>query len=290
MKNLDTLYSEAELFAKSHYENFPVVSKFLKKDIRKYVAAIYVFARTADDIVDEGDLPVENRINKIDEFKASFNETIRGERDDWFWPVIKDSIVKNDLTERLFTDLLDAFKQDITVNRFELFEDINYYCKRSANPVGRLLLELHGIKNEKANELSDKICTALQLINFYQDLSIDFKRDRLYIPLQEISDFKVRIESLKKVHFTPEFKELMKYQVDRADKMIREGAELLTFLKGRFRVQIAATILGGSKILSQIKKLDFNTISQRPSLEKKDFIIIFSRAILDVSRISAANF
>ncbi|MBE2278829.1 MAG: squalene synthase HpnC, partial [Ignavibacteriaceae bacterium] len=273
-----------------HYENFPVVSKFLKKDIRKYVAAIYVFARTADDIVDEGDLPVEKRIDKIDEFKTSFEESLRGERDDWFWQVIRDTILKNELTVSLFTDLLDAFKQDLTVNRFENFAEICHYCKRSANPIGRLLLELHGIKNEKANKLSDKICTALQLINFYQDLSIDFKRDRLYIPLQEISDFKLKIESLDKVIFTPEFKELMKYQVDRADKMIREGAELLTFLNGRFRFQIAATVLGGSKILDQIKKLDYNTISQRPSLEKKDFLIIFSRAILDVSRISTANF
>lgn len=282
-KILESSYQYCFELTRKHYENFPVASLLIPKSKRKYIAAIYTFARIADDIADENNLPQTKKTSLLIEYKDYFNSFLVTEKYPHFTAVY-DTIEKNNLTNKYFNDLIQAFIQDTQISSYKTFGEVLNYCTLSANPVGRILLELFDIRSEEANLLSDKICTALQLTNFYQDLSIDIPRERFYIPEEYLQKFNLIFDDLKKFaemkQVNSNFTELMKFLIDQTDQMFDEGTKLLTYLNGLFRKEIQLTIEGGRGILRKIVKVNYNTFQIRPTLDKFDWIKILLRVIL----------
>ncbi len=277
-KTLEQAYLNASKFAKSHYENFPVVSLFLPKVLRKHVAVVYQFARQADDIADEGNLSVECRVQNLELYEESLKKCLNGESKDGFWDALKKTISEFQLSPKHFFDLLSAFKQDLIKKRYGSFGEVLDYCERSANPVGRIILEFFGIKEPEAVKYSDSICTALQLTNFYQDVSVDIIKNRIYLPLDELKKFDVEQNQFEFKKINANFRQLLEFQVQRNRKLYKEGRQLLSLLPHRLRRQIYMTILGGEKILEKIEALDYDVLNKRPSLSKMDYIKIFLRS------------
>ena len=183
------------------------------------------------------------------------------------------------LTPGLFYDLMTAFRQDLVKKRYRSFEELLDYCKYSANSVGRLILELNGLKDNNAFYYSDKICTALQLVNFYQDVQIDYRMNRIYFPLDEMSMFAVTENMFELNKINLNFEKLVKYNIDRADKILEEGKKLLEFLPGRLKTEIKWTVLSGKEILNKIRKNSFN-IFTRPKLNKFNFLMLLLKSIV----------
>lgn len=272
-------YKSAITFAKAHYENFPVISVLLPKDLRKHVAIIYWFARTADDFADEGNLDAEQRLAQLNEFEKSFSETLNGKFKSSFDEALYDTIKRKNLTPQLFYDLLTAFKLDVTKKRYESFDEVLNYCKHSANPVGRLILELFNVRVDEAFYFSDKICTALQLTNFYQDIEIDYEKGRIYFSQAEMQRFEVSENIFAKKENNANLKQLLKYNIDRAQSMFDEGKNLYEFISGRLKLEIKWTILGGELILQKIRQNDYNIFNKRPKLTNIDFGILFIKSL-----------
>lgn len=270
--DIEIAYKKALEFTKSHYENFPVVSFLLPKAIRKDVAVIYQFARQADDIADEGEISPDERLKQLSEYRESFIQSLKGNPPDKFWAALVQTIKNKNLTSSNFMNLLTAFEQDITKKRYDNFAELLNYCSNSANPVGRIILELHGIYDNEANKYSDAVCTALQLTNFYQDVSIDIQKDRIYIPQNEMQNYDVDENVFLLSNINRNFKSIMLFQVERTEKLFDDGKKLLPKLSWRLRRQIAWTIKGGEAILSKIKNADYDVLNNRPTLSKKDFI------------------
>ncbi|MBK7103865.1 MAG: squalene synthase HpnC [Ignavibacteriae bacterium] len=278
---LTLLYNQAIDFTNSHYENFPVLSFFVPKKLRKYVAVVYQFARQADDISDEGNHSNQKKLIELEKYEneliQSFNQNYKND----FWKVFYHTIISKNLTKENFINLIKAFKQDLIKFRYNDFDDLLNYCKNSADPVGRIILEIYEIRNKEAKKYSDLICTALQLTNFYQDVSIDFKKGRIYIPQNEMKKFSVGENDFQNTSSNNiQFVELMKFQIERTKKMFLEGRKLLDFLPFRLRMQILVTIKSGEAILYKLENINYDVLNQRPKLSKIDFIKIFSSAII----------
>ena len=278
--SVEEFYDQAIKFTKSHYENFPVISLFIKKAIRKHVAIIYQFARQADDIADEGISSQDERITKLNNYETKLRKSLANDFSSGFWQALKITIDQYNLDKNNFLSLLKAFKQDVWKKRYKDFDEVINYCNNSADPVGRLILELHNVNNLKAIEYSDKICTALQLANFYQDVSVDILKNRIYISEDELTSFNVAISQIKKKEFSEDFKKLYKFQVDRTWKIFNDGRKLLKYLPTRLRFQILVTVKGGEAILKKIEQQNYNVLEKRPTLSKIDFIKLFLSAIL----------
>ena len=275
----DEGYKQALKLARAHYENFPVVSFFLPKEIRKDIAIIYWFARTADDFADEGTGGVRERISLLDFFETRFNNLLNKEFQNPLEMALFTTIKNRKLTDSYFLDLLSAFKQDVEKNRYANFEEIMDYCRRSANPVGRLILELNGIKNDEANQYSDKICTALQLTNFYQDTIIDYRKGRIYYPEDEMKKFEVteKVFEIKENNYN--FQQLLKHNVDRTQLMFNEGRNIFNYLNGKLKLQIKWTVKGGEEILKKIRNANYDVLTRRPELTKFDMIKLFFSSV-----------
>lgn len=263
-----------------HYENFPVASFLLPSQQRLKIKLIYWFARTSDDIADEGNLPSEKRIILLNQFEGEFLKSLNQSSEINYMNQLAKLIISDRLSPELFLKLLSAFKQDITKNRYSNFEEILDYCNRSANPVGRLVLEIFNYRSEELMNYSDKICTSLQLINFIQDTQIDLNKNRLYYPFSEFQGFQITEQDFFNLNFNSSMKEYIKFNVNRAQDLINQGKPLLNFLKGRLAIEIKWTILGGEEILKKIKKADFNVMAIRPTLSKFDYSKIFFRSLL----------
>ncbi len=276
----ETAYQEALKLSASHYENFPVSSFLIKKELRKDVAIIYWFARTADDIADEGDISSSERIQNLDQFEFRFNELLKGNFCNSFEQALHSTIIHRNLTTHLFFDLLSAFRQDITKTRYQSFDELLDYCKRSADPVGRLILELHNIRNQEAFLYADSICTGLQLTNFYQDIGIDYKKGRIYIPLNEILEFRADEIDFGGSNSSINLKRLIEFNVKRNKKMYIEGRKLLPFLTARLKYEIKWTILGGEQILQEIENNEYEVLCKRPKLSKLKFIKLLLKSLL----------
>ncbi len=276
---LKKAYLEAEKFARSHYENFPVISLLLPKPIRKHVAVVYKFARLADDIADEGKFTPTERINKLKSFRSKLDEAIHGNGENDFWRSLEFTIASFELSKENFYKLLDAFEQDITKKRYKDFSDLLEYCDNSANPVGRIILEFFDIRGGETFNYSDKICTALQLTNFYQDVKIDLQKGRIYIPQNEIEKYDLSENSFEKYKISANFKSLIKYQIERTKVLFDEGENLLRFLPGSLKRQIKWTILGGREILKKIENINYDVLAIRPKLTKSDYIRLMIKAL-----------
>jgi squalene synthase HpnC len=266
--SVNDAYSQALTFAKTHYENFPIVSLLIPKKLKKHIAIVYWFARTADDITDEGNFSEEIRLERLNEFEFSFKRSLEGNSSNAYEFALSNTVTEKKLTPKYFTDLLSAFKQDVTTSRYATFDEVLRYCNRSANPVGRIILELFDISNKKANEYSDKICTALQLTNFLQDTVIDYKKGRIYLAKEEMQKYSVTEFLFEQKENNDNFKRLVQYNVKRINGFFDEGKKLLTFLNSRLKTEIKWTIAGGEEILAQIKKNDFDILNHRPKLSK----------------------
>ena len=273
-------YKQVIYFAKTHYENFPVISFLIPKELQKHIAVIYWFARTADDFADEGNLTVEERLKQLSKFESNFTSALNGNPQNDFKSALTNTISEKKLTPSLFYDLLKAFKQDVTKKRYIDFNEVLDYCNHSANPVGRLILELFNIRNDECFRLSDKICTALQLTNFYQDLALDFRKGRIYLAKDEMQKYGVNEKSFELKENSLNLQQLLKHNIGRTEEMFKEGRGLLKHLKGRLKFEIGWTILGGEAILEKIKEINYNTINIRPEMNGKDFLMLLLKSFL----------
>ena len=258
----------------AHYENFPVASLLLPARLRSPVAIIYRFARSADDFADEGnDTPVA-RLAKLEAYRRQLGAPAE--------PLLQDVariVREHDLPLELFRDLLDAFAQDVVKTRYADYADLLGYCRRSANPVGRLLLHLFKRTSEANLRRSDAICTSLQLINFWQDVAIDYAKGRIYLPQDEMARHGVTEERIAAQRCDNAWRSLMAFQVRRTRELMLSGAPLGRDLPGRIGLEIRATVQGGLRLLEKIEKVDFDVFRRRPVLKWFDWPRILARAL-----------
>jgi squalene synthase HpnC len=263
----------------NHYENFPVASFLIPKYYRKEVAIVYWFARTADDLADEGDSDSEKRLDDLNKFEIEFNKSLSGVSENIYFNQLSKTISNKKLSAKYFIDLLSAFKQDVVKKEYENYDEVLNYCKRSANPVGRILLELFNINEKEAIISSDKICTALQLTNFFQDTVIDIEKGRNYYPQNEMKMYGVLQKMFELKENNPNIKAFVKHNIERTQALFDDGKNLLKYLNGRFKLEIKWTVAGGEKILDMIRKNDYDVFTKRPKLNKIDFISLFIKSI-----------
>ncbi|MFW2374654.1 MAG: squalene synthase HpnC [Gammaproteobacteria bacterium] len=282
MKRLNTAsaYKYCQRIAKGHYENFPVASILLPKRMRLPIAAIYAFARTADDWADEGDLSNDERLQALDNMAQDIMDTYQGNPpNDPIYIALADSMQRFNLPVSLFNDLISAFKQDVTQKRFADFGELMNYCRRSANPVGRLLLHLYGLTDRKSLGYSDALCSALQLINFYQDLDQDYHElGRIYIPEDEMAASFVSEDHFKQKRSDGPMMQLMRKQFQRANKLLNSGAPLGKRLKGRFGLEIRLITAAASRVMQRLDQQQHDLFS-RPRLKPLDWIWIVWTAL-----------
>jgi len=270
-------FQYCERLARDHYENFPVASLMVPKEKRPHVYAIYSFARIADDYADEPGLTPAERIDSIAVWEEQLIDAYRGHAHHPVFVALQETVDHFEIPIELFQSLLKAFRSDVTTHRYETFEDVLEYCESSANPIGRLMLLLFNYRSETTMELSDSICTALQLTNFWQDVTVDLKKDRVYIPLDDIREFGYSEEELLGLRCSQAFKDLMCYQVERTEQMFQEGKPLLADVGRDLRMELKMTWKGGMRILRKIEQQDYDVLALRPSLSMLDkTAILFS--------------
>ncbi|MBI2338926.1 MAG: squalene synthase HpnC [Deltaproteobacteria bacterium] len=254
---------------KNHYENFPVASLAIPRKYRPFVAAVYAFARAADDFADEKEFE-GTRLDRLNEWDEKLKNCAGGKADHPVFAALGETIRKFNLPVSLFSDLLAAFKMDTVVSRYETFDQVLNYCRHSANPVGRIILHLFGFPAPRLLEYSDFICTALQLANFWQDVAVDLEKDRIYIPREDFVRFRYSEEELKKKVENDNFRRLILFQVERTEDLFDRGKSLCGKIPGRLGFELRLTWLGGATILKKILALNGNMLSNRPKLTKRD--------------------
>ncbi len=262
-----------------HYENFPVASILMPKRLRKPVAAIYHFARAADDIADEGNLSDNERLQQLDAFRTELDRISKNETP--LTPLFQNlasEINQHALPLKPHYDLLDAFSQDVVKKRYGNYAELLDYCRRSANPVGNLLLHLYGEATPVNLIYSDAICSSLQLINFWQDVARDYAISRIYLPLDEMAGFGVSEEQIAQGISDENFRRLMKFQVDRARRLMLQGAPLGSILSGRIGLEMRMIIAGGLRILDKLEAADYDVFRRRPVLRPLDWVIMLAKS------------
>jgi squalene synthase HpnC len=266
-----------------HYENFPVASWLCPPALRPAVAAIYHYARTADDIADEGDAPPAERLADLDAYLAELRAVTAGAAPQPRWARVFAPLAvalrTHALPLPLLEDLLSAFAQDVVKTRYADRDELLDYCRRSANPIGRLLLHLYGVREAEALAQSDAICSALQLINFWQDLSVDLPRGRLYLPLDRCRAHGVDEALLFAGRDTDATRALVKSECDWAESLMRRGAPLVHRVPGRAGWELRGVVQGGLAVLRKIAALDHATLARRPRLRAADVPAIAWRAL-----------
>jgi phytoene synthase len=263
-----------------HYENFPVASLLLPPKLREPVAIIYRFARSADDFADEGsDFPAA-RLAKLDAYREKISAIALGSVPaDPLFRAVAGIVREHSLPTQLFADLLDAFSQDVTKSRYASYSQVLDYCRRSANPVGRLLLHLFKRTTDSDLRRSDAICSALQLINFWQDVEIDYEKGRIYLPQDEMAAHGVTERHLAEKVCDPAWQALMAFQVSRTRALMLEGAPLGRSLPGRVGLEIRATVQGGLRILDKIERAGYDVFRRRPVLRGFDWPLLLLKAV-----------
>jgi squalene synthase HpnC len=273
-----------------HYENFPIASWLCPKHLRAPIAAIYHFARTADDLADEGTARAEERLQALADYREQLDLAVSGAEGastDPRWAglfaALRQAIHNHQLPTALLHDLLDAFVQDVHKTRdrtgYATDADLRDYCRCSANPVGRLLLHLYGVRDVQSLQQSDAICTALQLINFWQDPSVDIPRGRFYFTLDAQLVHQVKADDLLALRQTPEVTEMIRHCVQQARATMMQGASLVHSVPGRAGWELRLVVQGGLRILDKIEGLRYATLRTRPTLKRADFAVMLWRAL-----------
>ena len=264
-----------------HYENFPIASVLLPRRLRPAVRVIYRFARTADDFADEGDLPAPQRLARLDAYRAELDRIASGRRSDLpLFVELADTIGRHGLPVAPFRDLLDAFSQDVVKTRYGTFDEVLDYCRRSANPVGLLMLHLFGAASPRHVQRSDAICTALQLVNFWQDIALDWRKGRVYLPQDEMARFGVTDDQVGGARADEGWQRLMAFQTSRTRAMLESGAPLARALPGRIGWELRMVAQGGLRILERIDRARGDVFRQRPVLRAPDWLLMLWRAAL----------
>ncbi|MBS1158763.1 MAG: Squalene/phytoene synthase [Proteobacteria bacterium] len=263
-----------------HYENFPVASLLIPAKLRRPIEIIYRFARSADDIADEGDALATERLAALAAYQAELDNIAVGRPPQS--PLFRDLagvIDQYALPVQLFRDLLDAFAQDVVKKRYADYPELLDYCRRSANPVGRLMLHLFGRTAPAQLEQSDCICSALQLINFWQDVAIDWQKDRVYIPQTDLPRFRVGEADIAAGRWSANWAALMYFQIDRASALMRRGSPLVHALPGRLGWEIRLTMQGGLRILERLRRVQGDVFHRRPKLGRWDWAVLAARSL-----------
>jgi len=267
-----------------HYENFPVASVLCPPALRPAVVAIYHFARTADDIADEGDAPPATRLADLAAYRADLAAACAGQAPGARWPQVFGPLAERvrdfALPPQLLHDLLDAFEQDVHNPPYPDRAALLDYCRRSANPIGRLLLHLYAVADAPALRQSDAVCSALQLINFWQDLGVDGPRGRFYVPQDALRDAGLDVAQLRARADSPAARHLVRELCDWARALMHEGAPLAERLPGRAGWELRLVVQGGLRILEKIKTMDHATLLGRPTLSALDAPRLFWRAVV----------
>ncbi|MDP3679150.1 MAG: squalene synthase HpnC [Methylotenera sp.] len=278
--------------ASSHYENFPVASVFLPQHLREPIALIYSFARQADDFADEGDFTIEHRLNLLNSFRDELDllhAYIKPQTP--FFATLGQMIETKKLPYAPFYALLDAFSQDVTKTRYANYDEVLDYCKRSANPIGQLLLHLYENATPESIALSDNICTALQIINFLQDIAIDFKKNdgkqRIYMSQEELAAFGITEQQIQnyvdnKQTVDENWQQFMQLNLRRVNALLYAGKPLGRILKGRIGFEMRMIIAGGERIISKLSNVNGDVFKHRPTLHYGDWLIIFLKALFKI--------
>lgn len=259
-----------------HYENFPVASVLLPARLRPAVRAIYRFARTADDVADEGDATGAERLAQL---QALGRDLERLDAPDTRWPDLADAVARHRLPLGLLHDLLSAFAQDVTTHRHADYASLLDYCRRSANPIGRLLLALYERDDERLLGQSDAVCTGLQLANFWQDVALDWDKGRVYLPQDELQGFGVPESQIAARRADDRWRALMAFQTARARALLTAGAPLAESLEGRIGLELRLVVQGGLRILERIDAVGGDVFRRRPQLTARDWTMMGLRAL-----------
>lgn len=268
-------YAECARQARSHYENFPVASVLVPRAMRPHIAAIYAFARTADDLADEGEAAPDDRLARLDEWLAALHAAtddvglVGGPRPAAI-VALAESIRVLHLPVTLFDDLVSAFKQDVVTKRYETWADVLDYCRRSANPVGRLVLRVAGVVDEARDRQSDAVCTALQLTNFWQDIERDWQKGRVYVPRADRERFGAAESDLDARRWTPAWRATLEEMSVRTRALFEEGRSVCDGVSGRLGFELRVTWLGGTRILDRLDVAGFDVFARRPTLGAGD--------------------
>lgn len=263
-----------------HYENFPVASFLVPAKLRRPIEVIYRFARSADDIADEGDATPSARLADLVAYMGELERIAAGIAPQTpLFVALAEVIRQYDLPIQLFRDLLDAFAQDVVKKRYADYPELLDYCRRSANPVGRLVLHLFGRTEAEHLEQSDCICTALQLINFWQDVAVDWQKERIYIPQTDLPHFRISEADIAAGRCSADWSALMDFEMDRALSLMRRGAPLVHALPGRLGWEIRLTIQGGLRILERLRQVRGDVFTRRPKLGKWDWLVLAGRSV-----------
>ncbi|MFM9834707.1 MAG: squalene synthase HpnC [Methylophilaceae bacterium] len=274
------------MLTKEHYENFPVASFVLPKHLRHPISLIYTFARQADDIADEGRHKAETRLAMLQSFRDQLDIIEdNGHSKSAFFKDFGAMIRKHNLPLSPFYDLLDAFGQDVTKVRYENFTELLDYCRRSANPIGALLLYLFEKATPENLIYSNKVCTALQLINFYQDIAIDFEdtnhKSRVYLCQDEMKQFGITEAQIATQHINADWENFMMFNIERAEAMLLEGKPLEHILPGRIGLEMRMIIGGGEQVIYKLKSVRGDIFKHRPTLKVWDWPVILLKALLN---------
>lgn len=274
----DEALAHCRSLATGHYENFPVVSLALPAELRQDFSNVYAFCRWADDLGDEVRDPGES-LALLDWWQRELSDCFAGRAWHPVFVALRETIERHELPKQPFDDLISAFRQDQTRTRYETFDELRDYCRRSADPVGRIVLRLCGRDSDENVRLSDSVCTGLQLVNFWQDVRRDFDIGRVYLPRQDREWFGYSEEDLASCRTTPQFLDLMRFEVDRAKDLLRVGLPLADRMAGRLKVVIAMFALGGLRTAERIEEAGYRVWDARPKLTKPDAFRLLAVAV-----------
>jgi squalene synthase HpnC len=268
-----------ERLARGHYENFSVASWFLPQHLRQHFFNVYAYCRISDDLGDEvGDASAS--LELLDQWQLELDACYQGSPRHPVFVALAETVRTFDIPKHEFSDLLIAFRQDQSVVRFETFDDVLGYCRYSANPVGHLVLYLCGYRDPGRQQLSDFTCTALQLANFWQDVTVDYAKGRIYLPLEDLRRFGVSEADISSSRNTPAFCAMMKFEVGRARDWFRQGLPLVAQVDGELAVDLDLFSRGGQEILNAIERQGFAVLGRRPSISKTRKLALVARAAM----------
>ncbi|MEO5935672.1 MAG: squalene synthase HpnC [Terriglobales bacterium] len=268
-----------EKLARSHYENFSVATWFLPERLKQHFYNVYAYCRISDDLGDEVGDPQQS-LALLDEWEAELNSCYSGAPRHPVFVALAHTVREFDIPKQTFADLLTAFRQDQTVTRFATFDDLLAYCRYSANPVGHLVLHLGGYRDADRQRLSDFTCTALQLANFWQDVYGDWQKGRVYIPQEDLQRFGVPEDSIAQRRFSPQFRDLMRFEVERAREWFANGLPLIKQVSPDLALDLELFSRGGQEILNAIEQQDFDVLRSRPAISKPRKLWLVLRAAL----------
>ena len=277
--SLEQSRAYCERLARSHYENFSVASWFLPARLRQHFFNVYAYCRISDDLGDEVGNPAASLL-LLDQWQRELDACYAGSPRHPVFVALAETVRKFEIPQHEFSDLLTAFRQDQTITRYETFDDLLGYCRNSANPVGHLVLYLCGYRDAERQKLSDCTCTALQLANFWQDVSVDYAKGRIYLPLESLRRFGVTEEDLTANRNTSSFCEMMRYEVARAREWFERGLPLVGKVDKELAIDLELFTRGGQEILKAIEKQGYAVLGRRPSISKSRKLALVARAAL----------